>query len=110
MDEPSSLAAARRDAERARERFLRSTHELQVRVAPQRLAQDAIDTARERGTVAAETVRDAARRQPGMAATVVVGLLAFVARRRIFRLFRRKPKPPKVPAEPRRALPRPSGD
>ena len=110
MADPASLVAARRDADRARERLLRSTHELQARVAPQRLANDALDTARDRGTVAVETVRDAARRQPGVATAVVLGLLAFVARRRIFRLFKRKPKPPTVPAAPRRALPRPSGD
>lgn len=110
MAEPASLVAARREAELARERLLQSTHELQVRVAPQRLANDALETAKERGTFAVEAVRQAAEKRPGVAAAAVVGFLAFVARRRIFRLFRRKPKPPTIPATPRRALPSPSGD
>jgi len=105
------LVAARRDAELARQRLLQSAHLLQERVAPSRLANDALDTARERGTAVLDTVTAAARRQPRAATAIGLGLLAFVARRRIFRLFRRKPRHHDQPsATPRRALPRPPGD
>lgn len=106
------LATARAEAERARARLLQSAHDLQARVAPARLAGDAIEGAKERGTAAVESVTDTVRRRPEIAAAVAAGLLGFLARRRIARLFRRKPKaePTTLATAKRPALPRLSGD
>lgn len=109
MAEDPQVAKARTEAALARERLLFSAHRLQARVAPARLANNALDSARERGTAALETVTDTARRRPGLAAGVAVGVVAFLARRPIGRLFRR-PKHIHHAGPARQALPRPSGD
>lgn len=79
----------------ARERLSASLQLLQARLTPRALARDA----RLRLTDAASTGADAAKRNPlpVIGAGVAAGL--FLARHRIARLFRRKPKP--VPAQPR---------
>jgi hypothetical protein len=52
---------------------------------------------------------DTARRRPGLATGIAVGVVAFLARHRIGRVLHPRKKP-KLAAPARHALPRPSGD
>lgn len=109
MAEDATVKKARAEAAVARERLIRSAHELRARVSPSRLANDALEGAREKSTAALDTVSDTARRRPGLAAGIAVGVLAILARRPILRLFHR-PKQTTLAGPTRHALPRPSGD
>lgn len=110
MTPDAELAAARLKAQEARLRLVSSTHELQARIAPKRLANDAVETAKERGQAALDGAIEVARRRPAAVAAAAVGLLAFLARRRIVRLFRRKRDTITIPASRTHALPGPKGD
>lgn len=110
MAEDPKLASARRDAELARERLLASAHTLQARVAPARLADDALATVRERGTAAFDTLNGAARRRPGVAAGIAAGIAALLLRRPIGRFFRRRRTRKPLPAQPRIAARPRTGD
>jgi len=91
----ADVARAKEQVNAARERLLGSTHALQARLTPKVLADDAWKAAREKGQeVAAEAVRQVKKR-PVVSSAAAAGLLAFVARRPILRLFsmmRRKDK------------------
>jgi hypothetical protein len=109
MADSPQVVKARTEAAIAREKLLLSTHALQERVAPSRLANNALATARERGHALLDTVSDTTRKRPGVAAGVALGLIAFLARHRIGRAFHR-PKKHKLAVPARHALPRPFGD
>lgn len=108
MATPANVAKAQADAAAARERLLRSAHELQARVAPAHLAETALEGAKERGAAALGGVAEAAQQRPKLAIGLGVGLAAFLLRRPLGRLLHR-PKHVHLPS-PRHALPRPSGD
>lgn len=83
----ADIARAREQVSTAREKLLGSTHALQARLAPKALADDAWKVAREKGQeVAAEAVRQVKQR-PVMTSAAAAGLVAFVARKPIFKLF-----------------------
>ena len=112
MTADMELEKAKVAAEAAKARLMGATHDLQARVAPQRLANDAIETAKERGAAALDGAAGFARRKPAVIAAAAVGFLAFLARRRIVRLVRRRREPDRimVSAGSKRVLPRPAGD
>lgn len=95
MTDPAhNLAEAELRAAAARDRLSGTVAQLQERLDPKLLAREAKDA----GTAAALAGVDHARRNPGVVAGAVglTGLL--LARHRIARLFRRKPR--RVPAAP----------
>lgn len=83
----ADIARAKAQADTAREKLLGSAHALQARLAPSVLADDAWKAARGKGQeVAAAAVRQV-RQRPLMSSAAAAGLVAFVARKPIFKLF-----------------------
>ena len=74
------IAAARIEAERARARLMDTARELQERLSPGALAQNAWQGAKEKGADLAEEAVDAVRRRPAIASGVVAALALFLAR------------------------------
>lgn len=91
----ADVARAQERVNVAREKLLGSTQKLQSRLTPKVLADDAWKAARDKGQeVAAEAVRQV-RQRPVITSAAAAGLVAFVARKPIFKLFsmmRRKAK------------------
>ncbi len=74
------VAAARIEAERARARLMETARELQERVSPATLAQNAWEGAKSKGADLAEDAVDAVRRRPAIASGVVAAIALFLAR------------------------------
>lgn len=83
------VEAARAEAERARERLLATVHEIQFRLKPATLAEEALEAVRRRGESAVETVKrrgeeiaeetaEAVRRRPVAASATVAGVGALI--------------------------------
>lgn len=99
-DPKQDLFTAEADAALARQRLSGTVAQLQARLDPKLLAEEAKDA----GFSAARAGVDGARRNPGIIAGAVAATGLFLARHRIARLFRRKPKP--LPAQPRTSPPK----
>ena len=83
----ADVARAQEQVNAAREKLLGSAQQLQSRLTPKVLADDAWKAAREKGQeVAAEAVRQVKQR-PVISSAAAVGFVAFVARKPIFKLF-----------------------
>jgi hypothetical protein len=78
--ETPEIAAARIEADRARERMMDTARELQERLSPATLAQSAWAGAKEKGADLAEEAVDAVRSRPAIASGVVAALALFFAR------------------------------
>lgn len=74
------IAAARIEAERARARLMDTARELQERLSPGALAQNAWQGAKEKGADLAEEAVDAVRRRPAIASGLVAAIALFLAR------------------------------
>ena len=74
------VAAARLEAERARARLMETARELQERLSPATLAQNAWEGAKSKGADLAEDAVDAVRRRPAIASGVVAAIALFLAR------------------------------
>ena len=74
------IAAARIEAERARARLMETARELQERLSPGNLAQNAWEGAKSKGADLAEDAVDAVRRRPAIASGVVAAIALFLAR------------------------------
>ena len=79
------LEQARREAEAARLRMMSDVRQLQERLRPTNLAEEAAETVKAKGQRAVAL----ARRNPFAASAGAVGLLLIVARKPIAKLFRR---------------------
>lgn len=87
------LEKARIEAAAARERLLGSVHAVQERLRPSTIANDVWDEVRDRGEAAVEKATQVATERPVATSAAALGVAAFVLRRPIARLFRRrKPK------------------
>lgn len=98
MSSTPELIAAQAQAEAARTRLFGTLGEVQTRLKPANIAQDAMDSATDKLTTAARRGADAARERPYAAAAIAGGVGLFLARGWVARLFRRKPKPNATPA------------
>lgn len=76
MTDPD-LARAQREAELARERMLGTLHDVQARLSPASLAEDVVDSVRDKGVRAVGL----AKRYPAITAATSIGLAALLARR-----------------------------
>ena len=74
------IAAARIEAERARAQLMETARELQERLSPAALAQNAWEGAKSKGADLAEEAVDAVRRRPAIASGVVAAIALFLAR------------------------------
>ena len=74
------VAAARIEAERARARLMDTARELQERLSPGNLAQNAWEGAKSKGADLAEDAVDAVRRRPAIAGGLVAAIALFLAR------------------------------
>src|SRR5918998_1316938 len=74
------VAAARIKAEKARAQLMETAHELQQRLSPATLAQNAWEGAKMKGADLAEDAVDAVRRRPAIASGIVAALALFLAR------------------------------
>lgn len=74
------IAAARIEAERARARLMETARELQERLSPGTLAQNAWQGAKSKGADLAEEAVDAVRRRPAIASGLVAAIALFLAR------------------------------
>lgn len=93
MSAADDIAAAERREAAARARLIATLKELQFRLSPKTIARQGARRITDASQQAAQTGVDTARRYPGPAVgAAAVGVL-FLARRRIARLFRRKPAP-----------------
>jgi ElaB/YqjD/DUF883 family membrane-anchored ribosome-binding protein len=83
------LEEAEIDATTARVRLADTIDEIQARLAPSQLFDDAIDGIRTRSADLAETASDVVRDRPGTVAASAAGVALLLARRPIARLARR---------------------
>jgi hypothetical protein len=89
MSDSLDLEAAALQAREARARLAETANELQSRLAPARLLDDAVENVRTGATGLAHTTADAARRRPGAAAAAAALGVALIAHRPLWRLARR---------------------
>src|SRR3990170_8776751 len=114
VDSPQ-VAAARIKAEKARAELMATAQELQQRLSPAVLAQNAWEGAKSKGADLAEDAVDAVRSRPAIAGGIVAALALFLAREPLMdaasklasgaktkRKARKAkaPKPPKAPKAP----------
>jgi hypothetical protein len=90
MTAPIDLAQAERDRDAARARVTQTLGALQDRLNPRTLALKAARDLTEAGTVLADKSAHTLKRNPGTVAGVTALAGLFLARHRIFGLFRRK--------------------
>lgn len=83
------LSAARNEAEAARARLQGTFEELQARLEPSQLLDDAVSEVKERSTALARTAREVARDRPGIIAAAAGAAALLLAHRPILRLIRR---------------------
>src|SRR3990170_5844150 len=74
------VAAARIQADKARAELMETARELQERLSPAVLAQNAWEGAKSKGADLAEDAVDAVRRRPAIASGVVAAIALFLAR------------------------------
>ena len=74
------IAAARIKADKARAQLMETARELQERLSPAVLAQNAWEGAKSKGADLAEDAVDAVRKRPAIATGVVAALTLFLAR------------------------------
>lgn len=99
MSTPAArLLAAETDAALARERLSGTVADLQDRLDPTVLAEDA----KAAGAAATQAAVDGARRNPGAVAGAVGALALFLARHRIAAHWRSRKARKPVPAQPRK--------
>ena len=80
MTDTPKVAAARIEVARTRAAFLETARELQQRLAPRTLANEAWEKAKEKGADLAEDAVDAVKRRPVAAGGVIAALTMFLAR------------------------------
>lgn len=83
------IAAARINAERARGRMMATAHQLQDRLSPKTLAQNAWEGAKMKGADLAEDAVDAVKRRPAAAGSIAAALVLFLARHPLMNLAER---------------------
>ena len=121
------VAAARIQAEKARAELMETAHELQQRLSPGVLAQNAWEGAKSKGADLAEDAVDAVRSRPAIAGGIVAAIALFLAREPLMdaasklasgaknrrRSAKAKapkpPKPPKPPKQPKAPEPPSTG-
>jgi hypothetical protein len=90
VSDATDILAAEARAAAARQRLTSTVGELQERLAPQALARDAVDTLSDAGRKALDSGVETARANPALIAGGAAALLAFLGRRRLWKLVRRK--------------------
>lgn len=92
MTDTVALDAAALQVRMAREKMIGTAHQLQARLAPATLLDQAVETVRSGATDLALTTTNSARRSPGLAAGAVAAVVLFLVRRPLWRLLRGRRK------------------
>jgi len=91
------IARARGDADAAKARLMGTVDEVKVRLAPGKLASDAVQSAKDRSIVVADDAVTAVKERPGLAAGIATAAALIIARRPLFaavgRMFRSSDEP-----------------
>lgn len=83
----ADIVRARAEAAAAKHRLLGSAHELQARLSPTTLAQDAWDGIRDRSETVAVEVSHAVSKRPVVAGAAAASVAALLVRKPLGRLF-----------------------
>ena len=75
------LSRARGEADAAKARLMGTVEEVKIRLAPGKLASEAVQTAKNKGIVAADGAVEAVKDRPGLVAGVTTAAALFLARR-----------------------------
>jgi hypothetical protein len=94
VTDTTALDAASLQARMAREKLMGTAHQLQARLDPATLLDEAVETVRTGAADLALTTSATARRRPAVAAGAVVAGLLLLLRRPLWRLVRRPRKQP----------------
>jgi ElaB/YqjD/DUF883 family membrane-anchored ribosome-binding protein len=101
------VSRARGEADAAKARLMGTVDEVKTRLAPGKLASDAVQTAKNRSIVAADDAVGAVKQRPGLAAGIAGTTALLIARKPIFaavaRLFRGKRRPDTYQTQTRRS-------
>ena len=87
MNGEQELARAQADAAQAREQFMSAASEVQARLMPASIVDEAWDIVREKGEVIADGAVRAVAKRPVAASAAALGIVAVLARKPIARLF-----------------------
>lgn len=89
MTDSVDLETAALQARIARERLMGTAHELQERLAPSKLIDEAVTGVKDGAAGLAQTSVEAARRRPAVAAGIAVAGVALLLRKPLLRLGRK---------------------
>lgn len=89
----TSVAAAEARAAETRQRLMSTVATLQDRLQPRNVLNDVTETASNASRRALATTVEAAERKPMAAIGTAALVVAFLGHHRLFRLFRRSPRP-----------------
>ena len=78
------IARARGEADAAKARLMGTVEEAKARLAPGKLASDAVQTAKNKSIVAADDAVGAVKDRPGLAAGLATAAALFIARKPLF--------------------------
>jgi ElaB/YqjD/DUF883 family membrane-anchored ribosome-binding protein len=82
------IARARGEADGAKARLMGTVDEVKTRLAPGRLASEAVQSAKDKSIVAADDAVTAVKERPGLTAGIATAAALFLARRPIFSALR----------------------
>lgn len=82
------ISRARGEADQAKERLMGTLDEVKARLAPGRLASDAVQTAKDKSIVVADDAVTAVKERPGLTAGIATAAALFIARRPLFAAVR----------------------
>lgn len=82
------IARARGEADVAKARLMATLDETKARLAPGKLASDAVQSAKDKSLVAADEAVTAVKERPGLAAGVATAAALFIARRPLWAAVR----------------------
>jgi ElaB/YqjD/DUF883 family membrane-anchored ribosome-binding protein len=82
------IAKARGEADQAKARLMGTVEEAKARLAPGKLASDAVQSAKDRSIVAADDAVTAAKERPGLTAGIATAAAVFLARKPLYAAIR----------------------
>lgn len=78
------IARARGEADAAKARLMGTAEEVKARLAPGKLASEAVQSAKDKSIVVADDAVSAVRERPGLTAGIATAAALFIARRPLF--------------------------
>lgn len=82
------IARARGEADQAKARLMGTVEDVKTRLAPGRLASDAVQTAKDKSIVVADDAVTKVKERPGLTAGIATAAALYIARRPLFAAVR----------------------